>query len=125
MSDDDEIPDAPPPAVQEASGGWSRQDWRTLIIATVGGLAANVGTVILVGAAIAAVHVSHGHQSFAFAALLTGAPAVAGLLVIAYGIAIRRYNRDLTAIARVAIIFGSVVVLMMVLIWTGLASGVK
>jgi hypothetical protein len=69
--------------------------------------------------------VSHGHQSFAFAALLTGAPAVAGLLVIAYGIAIRRYNRDLTAIARVAIIFGSVVVLMMVLIWTGLASGVK
>jgi hypothetical protein len=45
--------------------------------------------------------------------------------VIAYGIAIRRYNRDLTAIARVAIIFGSVVVLMMVLIWTGLASGVN
>ena len=99
-----------------------------LIIATAGGLAANIGTVILVGAAIAAVHVSHGHQSFAFAALLTGAPAAAGLLVIAYGIAIRRYNRDvagLPTIALIVIIFGSVVVLMMVLIWTGLAAGVK
>ena len=38
-------------------GGWSEQDRRTLIITIVGGLAANLATVILVGGALAWVRV--------------------------------------------------------------------
>jgi hypothetical protein len=63
MSDDDDASDVSPvavpevsPAVPEVSKGWSEQDRRTLIITVVGGLAANLGTLIVVGAALALVH---------------------------------------------------------------------
>jgi hypothetical protein len=68
MSDDDDdsldSPDAAPAAVSEVSTMFpefskrlSEQESRTLIITFVGGLAANVGTVLLVGTALAFVHV--------------------------------------------------------------------
>ena len=57
MSDHDDTPAAGPPAAPEARKGWSEEDRRMLIITIAGGLAANLGTVILVGGAIALVHV--------------------------------------------------------------------
>src|SRR5215813_5591103 len=62
MSDDDGTPDGAA-AAPEVSRGWSEQDRRTLIIAIVGGLVANLGTVIPVGAAIAFVRWRSRHGS--------------------------------------------------------------
>ena len=126
MSDNDDTEDGAPVATPEASRGWSAQDRRTLIITIVGGLAANVGTVILVGAAIAFVHLNAGHPDarYVLAALGSG---VFALVAIAFGIFLRR-DRDYDALRVLGwalIVTGSVLILMMVLILTGLAAGVK
>jgi hypothetical protein len=63
MSDDDNAPaDGPTPA-PEARKRWSEQDRQTLVITIVGGLAANLVTVIAVGAAIGLVRLISRHGS--------------------------------------------------------------
>lgn len=80
---DDDTPPAAAAVVPEAGNGWSVEDRRTLIITVVGGLAANLGTVILVGAAIALTRVNKHHspgqprgQLIAVAAVLIFGPFV-------------------------------------------------
>jgi hypothetical protein len=52
MSDDNDTS----PAAPEARSGWSEQDRRALIITIAGTLAANLATVLFVGAALALAH---------------------------------------------------------------------
>ena len=63
-----------------------------MIITVAGGLAANLAAVILVGAALASVHLNHGGAASAllFATLII---MVVGLLLIVPGIVIRRQYR--------------------------------
>jgi hypothetical protein len=72
MSDDDDTSHAPGATVPAAIKGWSEQDRRTLIITIAGGLAANLGTVILVGAVIALVHLSKASIGSRLASVLIG-----------------------------------------------------
>jgi hypothetical protein len=131
MSDDDDTPGGAEGAVPEAGGGWSEQDRRVLIITVVGGLAANVGTVILVGGAIAFVHLRrHGSVSWQLVTALV--ISIGGLFMIALGDAIRRGRvlrppvDPLTRFnAWFLVVFGSLLVLEAVLIVVGLAAGVK
>jgi hypothetical protein len=132
MSNDDDARNAAVAAAPEAGKGWSEQDRRTLIITVVGGLAANVGTVILVGGAIAFVHLGRGGSGgwrLATALVLT----IGGLTMAAVGDALRRgrifgsRRRDLQArfTNRMLVVFGWLWVLEGVLIVVGLAAGVK
>jgi hypothetical protein len=132
MSDDDDTLDAAAAAAPEPGKGWSEQDRRTLIITVAGGLAANVGTVILVGGAIAFVHLSRGGSvgwRLATALVL----AIGGLSMAAVGNALRRgrifgsRRRDLQARFTnwVLVVFGWLWVLEAMLIVVGLAAGVK
>lgn len=140
MSDDDDAQSAAAAAAPEAGKGWSEQDRRTLVITVVGGLAANVGTVILVGGAIAFVHLrKHGSVPWELATALEA--FVLGLILVAFGIAARRRRRFGPVPAwpsrrRVFVVprpwfgwyfvaAGGVVVLEAVLIVVGLAAGVK
>jgi hypothetical protein len=140
MSDDDDAQNAAAAAAPEAGKGWSEQDRRTLVITVVGGLAANVGTVILVGGALAFVHLRrHGSVSWQLAAALEA--MVLGLAFVALGVAVRRGRgfglvRAWPPVRRVLVVpspwfgwllvaMGWVVVLESVLIVVGLAAGVK
>jgi hypothetical protein len=93
MSDDDDTPDAAAVAAPEASKRWSEQDFRILVITIVGGLAANLGTVILVGAALAYVHLGRHHNSSLVLGLFALPPVVLGPLLIGAGYA-GRHGRD-------------------------------
>jgi len=86
MSDDDSA--LAGAAAPEAGKGWSKQDQRTLIITVGGGLAANLGTVVLVGAAIAVVRQtkSTSSQELVFALIY----AAVSLVIVAIGTALRR-----------------------------------
>jgi hypothetical protein len=140
MSDDDDTQNAAAAAAPEAGKGWSEQDRRTLVITVVGGLAANVGTVILVGGAIAFVHLRRrGSVPWQLATSLEA--IVVGLIFVGMGIAARRGRRfgPVPAWATTRRVLGMprswvgwylvaagwVVVLEAVLIVVGLAAGVK
>ena len=115
-----------PPRRPAGGGAHRTSENPPLIITIVGGLAANVGTVILVGAAIAFVHLNAGHPDarYVLAALGSG---VFALVAIAFGIFLRR-DRDYAALRVLGwalIVTGTVLVLVLVLILTGLAAGVK
>lgn len=126
MSDDDDAPSAAAAATPKASRGWSEQDRRTLIIAVVGGLAANLGTVILVGAAIALVHLNTA-EGAKDSALLTGTLVFIafGLCMVALG-AVARHLHVLSTFSGWSMIWtGWLMVLLAVMILIGLAAGVK
>jgi hypothetical protein len=92
----------------------------------VGTLAANVATVILVGTAIAVVRLKNGQIPTWYLPVTLGF-AVAGLLGIARGNVLRRDRDDglMRFLGWVLVIAGSVVALEMVMVWVGLAAGVK
>jgi hypothetical protein len=131
MSDDDDSsqaasaagPEAPDPA-PGSQQGWREQDRRTLIISIASGLAANLGTVVLVGAALAFVHMGHGTRRRYTAAV----QVFVSLAAIAFGIILL-----VRAAPRWRVFVGGLVVYRGglagaaggVLIVTGLAAGVK
>ena len=125
MSDDDNTPPAATAVVPEARTGWSEQDRNTLIITIVGTFAANVSTVILLGAGIAILHLYHRPAWYGLDML--GYAAV-GLLAVAFGNFIRRKFGDdnvLRAGGWVVVGAGSLAVLLAMLVLAGLAAGVK
>jgi hypothetical protein len=140
MSDDDDTPGGAEGAVPEAGRGWSEQDRRTLIITVAGGLAANVGTVILVGGAIAFVHLRR-HSSVWWQLATALEVIVLGLIFVAVGIAARRgrrfgpvpawsVERRVLGVPRswfgwYLVAMGWLLVLEAALIVVGLAAGVK
>ena len=114
-----------PPAAPEVSKGWSEQDRRTLIITVIGGLVANLGTVILVGAAIALVRINKDHGQMLLLALISVA---FGLVLIVFGSrALNRRGPDSwpRGAAWMLIAAGCLLELEAVLVLTGLAAGVK
>jgi hypothetical protein len=133
MSDHDEIPHASTRAAPETSRRWNEEDSRTLVIAFVGGLAANVGVVILVGLAVAFVHLGKGHPlgtaSLAYSLVFVAIATVS----FVRGNALRRQARTLgiaaagqaAVLGRLWIVAGSLAALLVVLMWTGVAAGVK
>lgn len=126
MSDDHDTLPAAAAAAPKASKGWSEQDRRTLIIAVVGGLAANLGTVILVGAAIALVHLNRA-EGAKDSALLAGTLVFIafGLCMVALG-AVLRHVHVLSAFSGWSMIWtGWLMILLAVMILIGLAAGVK
>jgi uncharacterized membrane protein len=143
MSDDDKTPPAATTtAVPEARSGWSEQDRRTLIITIGGGLAANVGTVILVGVAIAYVHWDRLDKTsigIRLDAVLSG--VLTGLVLIVIGRALWRRraagsrlgSQAATGLAGASLTWlgwlmlgsGLALVLVVALVLTGLAAGVK
>jgi hypothetical protein len=140
MSDDDDTPAAAAAAAPEVGKGWSEQDRRTLIITTVGTLAANIVTVILVGGAIALAHRFKAGQTES-AALLGGLFGVGiGLFLIVIGIVMslvfRRWGRlvgdrglpgpnSLRWGGWSMIVLGCVSALWSAMILLGMAAGVK
>ena len=132
MSDDDDTPAAAAAAAPEVGKGWSEQDRRTLIITTVGTLAANIVTVILVGGAIALAHLSrHGSAWSRLGTALVA--SVGGVCMFALGNAIRqgRVLRSPPVDLQTRfngwflVVFGSLLVLEAALIVVGSAAGVK
>ena len=125
MSEDDSRNSATP-AVPESSRRWSEEDRRTLIITIGGGLAANLATVIIVGAAIA--FARHGKLSATeevYNVLILGGFAIVTLV---WGILLKRGRRfwvGTTVAAWLMIGVGSFLALEVLLILTGLAAGVK
>ena len=99
MCDDDDTPHAPAATVPAASKGWSEQDRRTLIITIAGGLATNLGTVILVGAAIALVHLSNASIGSRLASVLIG--LAGGLITFVSGSYMRRGPRSLRKLSQI------------------------
>jgi hypothetical protein len=124
MSDHDDTSHAAASAAPEASKGWSEQDRRTLIITISGTLAANLATVILVGLAIGLVHWYNDNSStYALPAILVCAGG--GLLLFA-GLLVRDQQGVRARVASwLLIVGGSLGLLLAVLVWAGLASGVK
>ena len=133
MSDDDDSRDTAAAAAAEVSDnwpeaikGWTDQDRRTLIITIVGGLAANLGTVILVALAIAFVRLhQNGRNGYDVVAMVAGS-----LLGIAFGVyVLTRIPATSRVSGRLAgwliIAMGWLIVVLALLILTGLASGVK
>jgi hypothetical protein len=139
MSEEDATQRAEAVPVPEARSGWSEQDRRTLIITFAGGLAANLATVIPVGAAIALVRLRnyHGSEAGEVAGFL-----VFGLFIFALGNAARQGRDPLRAgpmrrtdpadpsvsLRRWGWLMaglGTLLMLLAVLILTGLAAGVK
>jgi hypothetical protein len=94
-----------------------------LVITIGGGLAANVATVILVGAAIAFVHLARG-APVVWVLPLTLCLAVAGIFGIAAGNLQRRHPSRRVS-GWITIAMASPLLLEAVLFWIGLASGVK
>lgn len=104
-----------------------------LIITIAGGLAANLGTVILVGGAIALVHVGKASAGNWLAAALVG--LAAGGFAFVLGNVYRRRDRGslrqgpyafLSSLYNVIIIgIGLLLMLEAVLIMIGLAAGIK
>jgi hypothetical protein len=94
------------------------------------GLARHDATVILVGAAIGLVHWDKGRVSVAFL-VGTMAAAIGGWGAIVSGIALRRpargarTRRGWTALGVLYIVGGVLLVLIALLLWTGVAAGVK
>ena len=139
MSDDDASDVSPvavpevSPAAPEVSKGWSEQDRRTLIITVGGGLAANLGTVILVGAAIALLHQTKGTTSgelvFALIFAAVSLAIMAAGYAVSRGRAFGRPQRELSiwryGAGWAIFIFGSLFLLEALLLLIGLASGVK
>jgi hypothetical protein len=110
------------------------QDRRTLIITFVGGLAANLSTVVFVGVALAFAHLgANGHSSVRqLLSTLVWAPI--GLILIAYGNNVRqgrtwRPRRPPLVQEKgtgwYVIGLGSLLLLLSVLTLIGLASGIK
>jgi hypothetical protein len=126
MSDDDDTTQAAATAIPEAGSGWSEQDRRTLIITIVGGLAANVGTVILVGAAIAFVRVSKDHAGQVLGTTVLLALASAAIAIGHAGRHLRRPREKVPPrLAWTVLRMGGLAMTMAALILTGLAAGVK
>lgn len=120
------------PAAPEVSKGWSEQDRRTLIITVGGGLAANLATVLLVGAAIALLHQTKGTTSGELVFALIFAAVSLAIMAAGYalfrGRPLRRWQEP--SIWRYGVgwgifIFGSAFLLEALLLLIGLASGVK
>jgi hypothetical protein len=88
MNDDFDRSHGLPAAVPEAGRGWSEQNWRTLIITVGGGLAANLATVILVGGAIALVHM--GKASSGYRLIVALVFVTIGVVLIVIGNVSRR-----------------------------------
>lgn len=125
MSDDDDTSPAAAVAVPEASKGWSEQDRRTLIITIVGGLAANLGTVILVGAAIALAKLNRTPAT-TNSGIVAGSLIVliTGLTLIVGGTLLRR-RLDMLWSGWFLIAAGCLSGLIGVLTLIGVAAGVK
>jgi hypothetical protein len=139
MSDDDDAPAAPSAAVPAApaivppvSKGWSEQDRRTLIITIAGTLAANVATVLLVGAALAWVHSGKTQGSQLLVPTL-GALVVGPVAIVMGSFSRRRARRVGTSFlwgepwlnGWPVIVLGWLVELVAVMTLIGLAAGVK
>jgi hypothetical protein len=128
MGDDNDTP-AAIAAAPESAKGWSEQDRRNLIITIAGGLAANLGTVILIGLAIAFVHLTkHENKSrfpYNWDLPLTLSFCVLGLVMIAASNLIRSHGRYDRFDRGILLLLGSLMILEALLIWTGLAAGVK
>ena len=124
---DDRTPRAARHSVPEAGREWSEQDRRTLIITIGGTLVGNVATVILVGVAIAFVHLNKGHVSDTLVGTL--AVAVVAFFLAAAGNRLRRraqpVSGQMAGIGWLWFVTGLLAALVVVLIWTGLAAGVK
>jgi hypothetical protein len=131
MSDDHETHGAAAGDASEASKGWGELDNRMLVIATVGGLAANVGVVILVGLAVAFLRWYAPKGSDALAVVLPFAlVAICSIFLICIGNSIRR-NRaprflgvEMRWFGWLALGAGSLFALEVVLVLTGWAAGV-
>ena len=131
MSDDDDTPPAAAAVVPEAGKGWSEQDRRTLIITAGGTLAANLVTVILVGAALALVHLSKTRGSRLLIPTLVA--VVAGPVGIVIGTFLRRWagpfevwgDNSWWGYGWLMIVLGWLLELVAVMILIGLAAGVK
>jgi hypothetical protein len=138
MSDDDDTPPAAAVAAPEASKGWSKQDWRMLVITIGGTLAANIVTVILVGGALAFVHLSKtsGAAESRLLVVTLGVMGL-GLVVIVVGTVFLRLRDDAeTGLLGIVgtlswwygwlvIVTGCLMELIAVMILIGLAAGVK
>jgi hypothetical protein len=129
MSDDDDTSQATAVPVPEADKGWSGQDRRTLIITLGGTLAANLVTVLFVGAAIALVHWSKNRHGDVFVATLWfGGTALLGIfggIVLIRGLLGTGTSRLTVALGWVFIALGVLYFLFATLLWTGVAAGVK
>ena len=102
-------------------------DQRTLIITFAGGLAANLVTVILVGGALAFVHLSKHHGSRLLGPALI--VVIAGLVGIVGGNVLRRFRAypgsPYLTYGWMLVTAGWLVELFGLMILTGLAAGVK
>jgi hypothetical protein len=132
MSDHDDTPAAGAAGAPEASQGWTDGDRRLLIITFAGGLAANVGLVIIIGAALAFVHYYKNAHHLGMLLWYSLAVVVVGpgiVLTSRYLYYKRGWWRDGgtpdPTIQRWALIFSFLALAEALLVLIGLADGVK